>query len=58
MDRNEFPLDPRNLGLPSGVPKIISMLVVHSAQSVHLSCTEIKTISKRIETSFYLTYVT
>jgi hypothetical protein len=54
MDRNELPLDPRHLGVPSGVPKMISMPVVHSAQTLHLSCTEINTISKRTETNdFY-----
>jgi hypothetical protein len=57
-DRNELPLDPHHKGVPSGVPKMISMPVVHLEQTVHLSCAEIKTISKRIETSFYLTYVT
>jgi hypothetical protein len=33
---------------------MISMLVVHSAQTVHPSCAEINTISKRIEMSFHL----
>jgi hypothetical protein len=42
----------------SGCAHMISMLKVHSAQTVHLSCVEINTISKRIETSFLLTYIT
>jgi hypothetical protein len=29
MDRNKFPLDIHYLGVPSGVPKAISMPVVH-----------------------------
>jgi hypothetical protein len=40
------------------MPKMISMPVLHSTQTVHLSCAEIKTISKWIELSFHLTYVT
>jgi hypothetical protein len=32
--------------------------VVHSAQTVHLSCVKFKTISKRIEMSFCLIHVT
>jgi hypothetical protein len=34
-----------------GVPKMIAMPVVHSAETEHLSCTEINTISKRTEMS-------
>jgi hypothetical protein len=30
------------LGLPSGVPKAISMPIIHSSQTVHLSCTGLK----------------
>jgi hypothetical protein len=58
MDRNELPPDPRHLGVPLGVHKMISMPVVHSAQIVHLSCVEINTISKQTKTSFHLTHVT
>ena len=39
------------------MPKLISMHVVHSVQTVHLSCDEINTISNQIETSFLLTSV-
>ena len=56
--KNELPLDLHYLGVPSGVPKVISMLVVRLARTVHLSCAKIKTISKLIETSFCLTHVT
>jgi hypothetical protein len=34
------------------------MAVVHSAQTMHLSCVEIFTITKQMETSFHLTDVT
>jgi hypothetical protein len=39
-------------------PKKISMPMVCSSQTMHLSCIKINTIAKRIETSFYLTHVT
>jgi hypothetical protein len=42
---NELPLDPRHLEVQSSVPKMISMHVEHSVQTVHLSCAEINTIS-------------
>jgi hypothetical protein len=45
MDRNELPLDLRHLGVPSGVPKMISEPMVRSFQTVHLCCAEINTIS-------------
>jgi hypothetical protein len=51
MDRNELPLDPPHLGLPSGVPKAIFDPIARSAQTVHQSCVEINTISKRIQMS-------
>jgi hypothetical protein len=44
MDQNELPLDPCHLGVPSGVPKMISMAVANSAQTVHLSRAETNTI--------------
>jgi hypothetical protein len=57
MAQNEFPLDPHHVGVPFGVPKMISMAIVHSLQTVHLSYAEIKTISKWIEMSFDLIHV-
>jgi hypothetical protein len=47
MDRNKIPLDPRHLGVPTNVPKMISMLVVHLVQ----------TISKLIKMNFRLIHV-
>jgi hypothetical protein len=47
-------LSPRHLGVPSSVPKMIFMPVVHSAQIVLPSYTEINTISKLIENEHLL----
>jgi hypothetical protein len=44
MAQNEFPHDPHHVGVPFGVPKMISVPVVHSAQTVHLSSAEINTL--------------
>jgi hypothetical protein len=55
-DKNELPFDPRHLGGPSGVPKMIFEPIGHSVETMHLSCM-INTISKRTETSFYLHHV-
>jgi hypothetical protein len=52
MDRNELPLDPCHLGVPSDAPKTIFEPIVHLVQTVHLSCIEINTISKWTEMSF------
>jgi hypothetical protein len=43
IDRNELPLEPRNLRVPSGASKIISKCMVHLAQTMHLSCTDTNT---------------
>jgi hypothetical protein len=56
-DQNRIPPNPRHLGVPLAVPKMISTAVVHSTQTVHLSC-EINTISKWTETRFNLTNIT
>jgi hypothetical protein len=58
MDRNELSLDPRHLGVSSGVPKMISMPMVHLTQTICLSCAKINTISKQTKTRFPLTHVT
>jgi hypothetical protein len=50
--------DPRHLGVPSGASKMISMPMVRSAQTVHLSCSKFSTISKRTESSLHLSLVT
>jgi hypothetical protein len=58
MDPNGIPHDPRHLGVPSGASKMISEPVVHLAQTIHLSCVKISTISKRTKSSFHLSLVT
>jgi hypothetical protein len=58
MDQKELPLDEYHLGVPSSVPKNISKPMVCSVQTMHLSCIETNTISKRTKTSFHLTNVT
>ena len=55
---NEIPHDPRHLGVPLGASKMILEPIVRSAQTVHLSCVKISTISKLTESSFHLSLVT
>jgi hypothetical protein len=45
MEQNELPLDPRHIGVPSGASKKIFQPMLHSAQTMHLSCAEINTVS-------------
>jgi hypothetical protein len=47
-----------HLGLPSGASKTISEPMVRLAQTMHLSCVKISTISKRNEMSIHLSLVT
>ena len=48
MDRNEIPLEPRHLGVLWCAVKMISEPCLQ--QTVHLSCTNANTISKRMKT--------
>jgi hypothetical protein len=57
MGRNELPLDPHHVGVPSGVSKMIFKPRVRWTQTVHLSCVEINTITKLTKRSFHLTDV-
>jgi hypothetical protein len=57
-DRNEHPLEPRHLGVPSGASKMIPKPMVHLAQTMHLSCTDTNTVSKWTKIGFDMTYVT
>ena len=52
MDRNEIPHDPRHLRLPSGGSKMISESMVCLAQTAHLSCVKISTMSERTEMTY------
>ena len=58
MDQNNLPLDPRHIGVSSGVSKMISEPMVRSAQTVHVPCVKINTMSKQTETSFHFTHIT
>jgi hypothetical protein len=42
------PLEPHTQGVPSGASKTISEPMVHSAQTLHLSCVKISTISNKL----------
>jgi hypothetical protein len=56
MDSMKLPLQPRHLGVSSGASKMISEPIVHSAQTVHLYCSDINTVSKRTEIRFHQTH--
>jgi hypothetical protein len=58
MDQNEIAHDPRHLAVPLGVSKMISEPMEHSAQTVHLSCTNTNNVSKWTEMRFHMTHVT
>jgi hypothetical protein len=57
-DRSEIPQDPRHLEVPSGASKTISEPIERSAQTLHLSCVKISTISKWTKTRIHLSLVT
>jgi hypothetical protein len=57
-DRKEFALETCHRGVPSAASKTISMPMVCSAQTMHLSSIKIVSISKRNEIRFYMTHVT
>ena len=56
--RNELRLEPLHRGVPSGASKMISDPMVHLVQTVHLSCTDANTVSKRTKTRFHTTHAT
>jgi hypothetical protein len=58
MDRNELQRDPRHAGVSSGASKMISEPMVHSVQTMHLSCADINTIPIQTEMSFQMTHIT
>ena len=58
MDRNKITQDQRQLGVPSGVSKLISEPMVRLAQSVHLYYTNGNTVSKQTEMRLHMTHVT
>jgi hypothetical protein len=58
MDRRELRLEPHHLGVPSTVSKTISMPMVCSVQTMHLSCTNTNTVSKWTKMRLHTTHVT
>jgi hypothetical protein len=58
MDRTELLLEPRHLRVPSSASKMISMPMVCSVQTVHLSCTNTNNVSKQTKTRFHMIHVT
>jgi hypothetical protein len=47
MEQNELPLDPSHIWVPSSASKMISVPMVRLAQTMHLPCVDITTISKQ-----------
>jgi hypothetical protein len=58
IERNELPLEPRVLGVPSGASKMIPKPMVCLAQTMHLSCSDNNTVSIQTEMRFDMTQVT
>jgi hypothetical protein len=56
MDRNELPLEPRQLRVPSGASKMISNPMVHLVQTMHLSSSNTNTVMERTETRFHMSH--
>jgi hypothetical protein len=54
----ELALDPRQLGVPSGVSKMISEPMRCLVQIMHLSCTDTYTVSRRTEMRFHMIHIT
>jgi hypothetical protein len=50
-ERSEIQHDPRQLGVPLSASKTISEPMVHSTETVHLSCFKISSVSKWIDLS-------
>jgi hypothetical protein len=55
---NRAPPGPHHIGVPSGASKTIYEPMVRLTQTEHQSCTDANTVSKHIETRFYMTHVT
>ena len=56
MDRNELPLEPHQLVVPSSASKLIAEPTVCLEQTMHLSCTDANTTSKQKEERFHKTH--
>jgi hypothetical protein len=58
MDHNELILEPRHLRVPLGASNMIYDPMESVAQTMHLYCTHVNTISKWTETRFHITHFT
>jgi hypothetical protein len=58
MDRNELSLEPRHPIVQLGASKIIFKPMVRLAQTMRLSCTNIKTVSKLKEATLHMSHIT
>jgi hypothetical protein len=58
MNWTEILLEPRHVGVPSGVSEMISEPIVRLAQTLHLSCIDTNSISEWTEMRFHMTHVT
>jgi hypothetical protein len=55
---NKLLLEPHQLGVLLGVSKMISKPIEHLTQTMHQSCTDTNTVSKRTEVRLHKTHVT
>jgi hypothetical protein len=58
LARNELPIEPHHLGVPSGVSKMIFEPMVRLVEIAHLSCTDTNTVSKWTNARFHMTHLT
>jgi hypothetical protein len=58
MERNELPLKPHKIRVPSYASKIIFEPMARLAQAMHLSSSETNTVTECTETRFHMSHVT
>jgi hypothetical protein len=58
MERNELPLEPRNIGVPSGASENFFEPMVGLAKTVQLSCSNTNTVSECTDTRIHMSHVT
>jgi hypothetical protein len=58
LHRNDISHDARDLAFSPGASKTSSEPVVCSAQTIHLSCTDTNSVSRRTKMRFLMTHVT
>jgi hypothetical protein len=55
--RTKLSLEPHHLGVPLAASRKISKPMVHLAHAVHLSSTDMNTVSKQKEVRFHMTHI-